>query len=110
MRVLENKATFYIPVDKDGGQVAQEVAQQAAEQFGGSTLVPASGLWHLLSGKFEQESINLVHVWVRQAERVDFANFITKTVKYIGLTLEQEAVAVEINNHLGIYSMEDNYE
>lgn len=105
MRGIENKATFYIPVDKDGGEIAQAVASKAAHAFGSATLVPASSI----NGVFEQGSINLVIVHVPQTERVKFANWVTDMVKFIGLGLDLETVSVEINGTLGVYDKATNY-
>lgn len=109
MKALQDTAVIYVPTDTEEGQtIAQQLADQAARLFGGSTMT--SGVGRYMKGlTMEVESITMVSYATIREKRREFVEFTLESVKAVGRNLKQETVAVVTNGVFGLYEAGVDY-
>lgn len=71
-----------------------------AERFGGATCKEASGVWNSEKLGLVGEVIYIIHSYITQADLNDHLDEVVSYIKELKKELQQEAMALEVNNKL----------
>ncbi|MEO1450656.1 MAG: cyclic nucleotide-binding domain-containing protein [Bacteroidota bacterium] len=101
-----NSLGIFIPTTKDVDETADtstyrdEALKFMAERFGGATCKVASGVWNSEKLGLVGEVIYIVHSYITQADLNQHLDEVVAYIKELKKELQQEAMALEVNNKL----------
>ena len=97
----DNSIKVYIPVDGKGSYIyTEEALEYFCELFGGSTGISCMGYWKNSAGVTEKESVTTVNANMTADDLNAHLNEIYDYIRELKIKLEQEKIAIEINNEL----------
>ncbi len=101
---LSHKVKIYVPStinvneSYDNGPVVKSVLCSLAECFGGATSYPAFGAWVTLTGELVNERITICEAFCDDKGLSTHIDKIYALCKDMKATMQQEAIALEIDN------------
>ncbi|MEM7654569.1 MAG: cyclic nucleotide-binding domain-containing protein [Bacteroidota bacterium] len=101
-----NSIGIFIPTTMEGDQAVdtskyrQRALDFMAERFGGATCKEASGVWHSEQLGLVGEVIYIVHSYLTSSDLTRYLDEVVDFIKWMKHELQQEAMALEVNNKL----------
>lgn len=111
MKVLQDKATFFIPLTPPQGEadgavpVLGAVAAATIAAMARDSFMPSV----TQDGFRDGEPVSIVTVYSDRQGRTDFNYFVTNAAGQVGRSMDIPEVLVEVNGNLGIYKKGEDY-